>query len=235
MIESAIAYFAKEPGTLHTPSAAEAFAALAGLFRRKGSDRDAIGRLKHALTLVKEDDPFSSAVRCRILDELGLAHQQVGELENAVQNFDTSLAERKERGDELGVCQSMVNLSRLYVAKNDLDSARNFAERALSGLSDFPPVALHANAEVLRAQVLLRLGLAAQAQDNTARAIAINRQIGNSRGEAIALLVSAQCHRASREVRKAIEDAQAAVALNEAMGNKFGVDRAQWLIDQLRA
>lgn len=215
VIESAIDYFGKEPGTLHTTAAAEAFAALAGLLRRKGSDRDAIGRLQQALTLLKQDDPFAAVVRCRILDELGLAHQQVGE-------------------DEVGICQSLVNLARLHVATDDLDSARDFAEEALSKLGKFPPSALLANAEILRAQVLLRLGSAVDALENTARAISINRQIGNARGEAISLLVSAQCLRASGDVPGAIADAEKALALNEAMGNTFGQGRARWLLDRLR-
>jgi len=234
VIQSAIDYFAKEPGTLHTPSAAEAFAALAGILRRKGSDRDAIGRLQHALTLLDEEIPYATVVRCRILDELGLAHQQVGELDSARQNIELALGRRRESGDELGVCQSLVNLARLDVAMDDLNSARDYAEQALSGLGKFPPVALHANAEVLRAQVLLRQGLASEARGNTARAIAINRQIGNSRGEAISLLVSAQCLRASGEVQEAIADAEQALILNEAIENKFGQDRARWLLDQLR-
>ncbi len=234
VIESAIDYFGKEPGTLHTTAAAEAFAALAGLLRRKGSDRDAIGRLQQALTLLKQDDPFAEVVRCRILDELGLAHQQVGESDSAHRSFQLALDKRREAEDEVGICQSLVNLARLHVATDDLDSARDFAEEALSKLGKFPPSVLLANAEILRAQVLLRLGSAVDALENTARAISINRQIGNARGEAISLLVSAQCLRASGDVPGAIADAEKALALNEAMGNTFGQGRARWLLDRLR-
>ncbi|RFZ32256.1 hypothetical protein DAVIS_05403 [Mycobacterium marinum] len=233
VLESAISYFSSQPGTLHTPLAAEAFAALAGLFRRKKADRDAIGRLQQALTLIGDDDPYSSAVRCRIRDELALAQQQVGELESAIENIEASLGERTRRGDELGIAQSNVNRARLHVAMHELDGARSRAERALAILKHHPPGALHANAEVLRAQVLLRQGVGVEALDNIARAVAINRQIGNSRGEAIALLVSAQCHRAASEVDEAIENARAALALNEKIGDSYGASRARWLIDQL--
>jgi tetratricopeptide (TPR) repeat protein len=233
-IQSAIDYFATQSGMLRSPLAAEAFAAQAGLLRRQGSDRDAIGRLRHALTLLEEGDPYATAVRCRILDELGLAHQQLGELYSAQQNFELALEERTKQGDIVAVCQSRVNLARFDVAKDDLDSARDHANQALAGLSEIPPSALHANAEVLRAQVLLRQGSALEALENTARAIAINRQIGSRRGEAIALLVSAQCLRASGDVPQAIGHAEQALALNESMGNEFGQNRARWLLDQLR-
>lgn len=233
VIESAAAYFTNEPGVLYSPLAAEAFAALAGLFRRKGLDRDAIGRLQHALTLIRGEDAYSAAVRCRILDELGLAQQQVREIESAVQSIETALAERTRHGDRVGVCQSLVNRARLHVAVDELKEALSLAERALTALKDHPPAGLHANAEVLRAQVLLRLGVGHEGLDNTARAIAINRQVGNSRGEAIALLVCAQCHRAAGENDRAIEDARAALTLNEKIGNGYGVRRAKWLIDEL--
>jgi tetratricopeptide (TPR) repeat protein len=234
-IQSAIDYFTTGPGVLKSPLAAEAFASQAGLLRRQGRDRDAIGRLQQALTLLEEDDPFSAVVRCRIVDELGLAHQKVGEFDRARENFELALLQRKQRGDAVDVCQSLVNLARLDVALNDLDSALSHADEALSGLREVPPSALHANAEVLRAQVLLRKGMASEALENVAWAISINRQIGNRRGEAIALLVSAQCHRAAGNVQDAIGFAEQALELNRSMGNQYGEGRARWLLDKMQS
>jgi tetratricopeptide (TPR) repeat protein len=233
-IEQVIDYFAREPGSLQKPAAAEAFAALAGIFRRRGSDLEAIGRLQQALTLLKTNDAYSSAVRCRILDELGLAHQKVGELDKAAETFEAAHGERKDCGDEFGVCQSLVNIARLHVRKNELDAARSCAANALLKLSGFPPTALHANAEVLTAQVLLRMGLAAEALGNIFRAIAINQQIGYSRGEAISLLVSAQCHRATGDLTQALDHAEMALAKNEQIGDVKGAEQARWQIEQLR-
>ncbi len=232
-IEHVIDYFAREPGILHTPAAAEAFAALAGIFRRKGSDVDAIGRLQQALTLLRENDPYTSAVRCRIADELGLAHQKIGELTSARESFEISHLERIKFGDELGTCQSLVNFARLHVAEKDFDSAGRCAEDALRGLAGFPPGALHANAEVLRAQVLLRLGRASEAMGNVARAIAINRQIGYARGEAISLLVSAQCHKSAGDLSAAMEAAEKALAINVKTGDEVGVANCRWQIDHM--
>lgn len=233
VIEGVIEYFAKEPGTLHTPAAADAFAALAGILRRKGAEVDAIGRLQQALTLVRGDDAYSSTVRCRISDELGLAHQQIRELDAAAERFEESRAERVRFGDEHGTCQSLVNLARLHVARGDLASARKCAEDAVFGLRGFPPGALHTNAEVVRAQVLLRLGLAGDALSNTERACAINRQIGYRRGQAISLLVSGQCHKAVGNVDRAVEDFKTAFALNEEMGDAKGMANCRWQIDHV--
>jgi tetratricopeptide (TPR) repeat protein len=232
-IEKAIDYFATELGTLQTPAAAEAFAALAGIFRRRGADLEAIGRLQQALTLLKANDAYSSSVRCRILDELGLAQQKIGELDKAGETFEAAHTERKDNRDEFGVCQSLVNLARLHVRKRDLNSARSHAESALSELNGFAPTALHANAEVLTAQVLLRMGLAEEALVHTSRAMAINQQIGYSRGEAISLLVSAQCHRAAGDLTQALDHAEKALAINEQIGDVKGAEQARWQIEQL--
>lgn len=234
-IEQGIEYFATEPGSLQTPAAAEAFAALAGIYRRRGSDLEAIGRLQHALTLLKTDDAYSSAVRCRIRDELGLAHQKINELDKAAEAFEAAYNERKRVGDEFGVCQSLVNIARMHVRKDDLDAALTCAADALSKLSGFPPTALHANAEVLTAQVLLRMDRAGEALGNTFRAIAINQQIGYSRGEAISLLVSAQCHRATGDLKTARKHAEMALAKNEQIGDLKGAKQARWQIEQMRS
>jgi tetratricopeptide (TPR) repeat protein len=234
-IERVVDYFAKEPGTLQTPAAAEAFAALAGILRRKGFDVDAIGRLQQALTLLRGDDPYTSAVRCRISDELGLAHQKIGELAKARERFEHSQNARNKVGDEFGMCQSLVNFARLHMAEKDLDSAGRCAEDALLGLAGFPLGALHANAEVVRAQVLLRLGRAADAMGNVNRAIAINRQIGYARGEAISLFISAKCHKSLGEMGPAIEAAEKALAINEKIGDEAGMASCRWQIDDIGA
>lgn len=234
-IEQAIDYFATEPGSLQTPAAAEAFAALAGIYRRRGSDLEAIGRLQHALTLLNTNDAYSSAVRCRIRDELGLAYHKIGELGKANEAFEAAYNERKDVGDEFGVCQSLVNIARMHVRKNELDASRECAANALLKLSGFPPTALHANAEVLAAQVLLRMNRAGEALGNIFRAIAINQQIGYSRGEAICLLVSAQCHRATGDLTRALEHAEMALAKNEQIGDMQGAKQARWQIEQMRS
>jgi tetratricopeptide (TPR) repeat protein len=233
VIQTAIDYFTTGPGPLNSPLAAEAFAEQAGILRRQGRDVDAIGRLEQALGLSNEADPFAKVVRCRILDELGLAYQKTGEIDRARNCFNTSLDIRNEVDDNIGVGQSLVNLARLDVAANDMDTALNRADAALARLGEVPPSALHANAHVLRAQVLIRLGRAEEAISNTLKAISLNEQFGNVRGAAIAHYVAAQCYRAAGDIGNARMHATESMALNESMGNASGRDKARWILDQL--
>jgi tetratricopeptide (TPR) repeat protein len=233
VIQSAIDYFTTRPGELNSPLAAEAFAAQAGLLRRQGRDADAIGRFEHALRLFDATDPFANAVRCRILDELGLACQKIGEMGRARRYFNESLGIRDEADDNIEVGQSLVNLARIDVATRDTETALERADAALARLGEVPPTALHANAQVLRAQVLIRLGRAKEAIGNTLTAISLNKQFGNRHGEAIAHYVAAQCYKAAGEIGEARRHAEESMMINDSMGDTSGRDKARWILDQL--
>ncbi|GLW10096.1 hypothetical protein Misp01_52250 [Microtetraspora sp. NBRC 13810] len=231
--QRAIDHFVSTASHLYAPLAAEAFAAQAGVLRRQGRDVDAIGRLEQALTLLSESDAYAQKVRCRILDDLGLAHQKIGDLGPARRAFQKSLDSRRALGNDLDVCQSLVNLARLEVRVGDLETAASHANEVVSTLRGTPPTALHANAEALAAQVCLRQGRPDEGMPYAERALSLNRQIASRRGEAISLLVLAQCCRAAGMGREAGEHARACLEVNTAMGNRDGEQRAQWLLDQL--
>ncbi len=231
--QKAINHFADGTPSLQSPLAAEAFAAQAGLLRRQGRDFDAIGRLEQALTLVDQPDAYAQTVRCRILDELGLARKQTGDAASARRDFEAALQLRRRLRQESAVAQSLVNLARLDVHDGDLAAAASKAREAVLILRAAPPSALHANAEVLAAQVALRQGLADEGLPHAQRALALNRQLASRRGEAISLLLLAQCSRAMGRTSQAREHAHACLMVNEAMGDEKGAQRAQWMIDEL--
>ena len=232
--QRAIDHFATGTSYLYSPLAAEAFAAQAGVLRRQGRDVDAIGRLEQALTLLDtEHDAYGQRVRCRILDDLGLAHQKTGDLASARRDFEAALESRRGSRQGLEVCQSLVNLARLEIRSDDLSTAAVYADEVITTLRGTPPTALHANAEVLAAQVRLRQGLPGDGLPHAERALSLNRQIASRRGEAISLLLLAQCCRAAGREREAAEHARTCLEVNNAMGDKEGARRAQWLLDQL--
>jgi tetratricopeptide (TPR) repeat protein len=231
--QRAIDHFATGTSYLYSPLAAEAFAAQAGVLRRQGRDVDAIGRLEQALTLLDERDAYGQRVRCRILDDLGLAHQKTGDLVLARRNFEEALESRHGSRRGMEMCQSLVNLARLNVRSGDLETATAYADKVIATLRGTPPTSLHANAEVLAAQVRLRQGLPDEGVPYAERALSLNRQISSRRGEAISLLVLAQCCRAAGREREAAEHARTCLDVNSAMGNEEGARRAQWLLDQL--
>lgn len=230
--QQAIGHFASGDSYLYSPLAAEAFAAQAGVLRRRGCYVDAIGRLEQALTLLDKPDAYSQNVRCRILDDLGLAHQETDDLPAARLNFEAALEARSGSGHGVAVCQSLVNLARLEVRAGDLETAASYADEVAATLRGTPPTALHANAEVLAAQVRLRQGRPGEGVPHAERALSLNRQIASRHGEAISLLLLAQCCRAAGRRGEAKEYARACHRVNKSMGNEKGAQRAQWILDQ---
>ncbi|MBT1610287.1 DUF4062 domain-containing protein [Curtobacterium poinsettiae] len=220
-------------GGLFSTAAAEAFAAQAGVLRRQGKTHDAIGRFAQALTLVPDEGPDSSRVRCRILDDIGLAHKAQKDTGRAKIAFEDSLAERRMNGNRYDISQSLINLARLAVEEHDLVQARTYSDEALSLLDRVAPTALHANAQTLAAQLHLRQGALGEGIDHASRARALNRQFGSANGEAIALLVLAQCYRAAGELERAAMSARACLEINEQIGNEGGREQAQWQLDAI--
>lgn len=220
---------------LYSNLTAEAVAAQAGVLRRQGKTNEAVGRLKHALTLLVEGDPFTSRIRSRILDDLGLAHQNLGQLDLAESAYDQALRARQASSNEQDIAQSFVNLARLSVAARDLTSALERAEEADTHLRSSAPTALHANAAILLAQIHLRLGNPSSGIPYAERALALNQQFANTRGEAIALLLLAQSFRAKGDTVQSIEYARGCLQVNLKMGSKSGAERARWLLQELGA
>ena len=233
VIQAAIDYFTTGPGPLSSPLAAEAFAAQAGLLRRQGKYDYAIGRLESALRLFDGTDPYAKVVQCRILDELGLAYKQTGDMGQARHKFEQAFEIRKELDADVEIAQSLVNLARLDVASRDLETALKRADAALAILTDIPPSAVHANTHILRAQVLIRRGEADKGINNALKAISLNEQFGNLHGEAISHYVAAQCYRAAGNRDEARQHAERSLALNQSMGDSSGVDKARWILDHL--
>jgi tetratricopeptide (TPR) repeat protein len=233
--QRAIDHFTDGTSNLYSPLAAEAFAAQAGVLRRQGRYNDAIGRFRHALTLLEENDPYAQKVRCRILDELGLAHRGVKDLESARSAFEASLQLRRAAREDVGVCQSLVNLARLEVGAGNLETARAHADRALEGLRGTPPTSLHANALLLAAQLRLRQGSPDQGIPYAEQALSLNQQMASRHGEARSLVVLAQCCREVGRKDDAARHARACLEVNKAMGSDYGVQRAEWILENLSA
>jgi tetratricopeptide (TPR) repeat protein len=232
--QKAVEYFLAG-GPLYSALAADAFSAQARVLSAQNLHNDAIGRLEHALTLLVEEDAYAQTVRCRIMDDLGLAHRKIGDLPGARRCFDAALKVRRDLGREVEVCQSLINLARLEVADDHLETAAGYADEVIATLRGTPPSGLHANAEALMAQVRLRQSRPEEGILYAERALALNRQIGNRRGEAISLLVLAQCCREAGRRGDAQVHAQACLEVNRSMGDKQGVEKAQWLLDHMPA
>jgi tetratricopeptide (TPR) repeat protein len=231
--QKAIDMIIEGSASLYSPQAAEAFAEQAGILRRKGDPNAAIGRLERALSLVGEVSPDAVRVKARLLDDLGLARKASGNIAGARRDFEEAAELRKTSGTPEEECQSLVNLVRLDVSEGKYDSAAVGVDRVELLIPRVPASSLQANASVLVAQIRLRQKRAGEGIEFAKRAIALNRQIANRRGEAISLLLLAQSHRAVSQFDEAREVSQECLRVNGAINDSYGEGRAQYLLDNL--
>lgn len=231
-IQQAIDYLVMA-GPLYSPLAADAFSAQAGVLSSQHRDNEAIGKLRHALTLLRGADTYSQTIRCRILDQLGLGLMRIGDKSSAREHYEEALDLRRATNDATAVAQSLVNLARLEVSEGHLSTADDYATEAANLLRRMPPSGLCANAEVLVAQVRLRQGRAEEGIPPAKRALSQNRQIANRHGEAISLLVLAQCCRESAQIEAAEKYGRECLKLNQSIDDAHGAEKAQWLLDNL--
>ncbi|WP_285100918.1 tetratricopeptide repeat protein [Promicromonospora sp. MEB111] len=204
---------------INSPTAAEVLAAEASLLRRESEHYKSAQRLQQALERLPGDDEYTRGVRCRIRDDLGLAYQKMSEFERAREQFLLALGEREHDGDPRSVAQSLVNIARNDVAMGDNASAGNRASRALMILESLPPSPLHANAQLLRAQTLLRTGMYADAIEHAGMSAVLNEQLSNDYGLAMAENVLAQCFAKIGDGESALAHAKKSLELNVQMGN----------------
>lgn len=219
---------------LFSSLAAEAFAVQAAVMRRRGDDRGALGRFEQALTLVTEDDPLAVRVRCRLLDQVGIVRQSLNDVAGARQALEEAM-ETRRTGTAAELGQSLVNLARLEVHEGNIDRARKLSDEAMATVRHTAPIALHANVELLAAQVRLRQAELPKATAHAQRAVSLNRQFGNLAGEAMALNVLAQCYRRAGDVASAVSSAEECLLVNERMGDEQGIVRARVQLEAARA
>ena len=136
--QNAIAFFA-DGAPLYSTLAADAFSAQARVLSAQGRLHDAIGRMEQALTLIPTGDGDAHTVRCRILDDLGLAYFKADDLPTARRYFESALDMRRNAGRAVDVCQSLINLARLEVAQGDLKQAAEYSDEVSSTLRGTPP------------------------------------------------------------------------------------------------
>ena len=234
--QKAIDWITANELTLHSPIAADAFCFQADILRKKKEPVDAIGRLQKALALLDADDtdPLVRTVHCRILDSLGLACKESDNFEAARKYCEESLVIRTEYSSVEEICQAKINLARLEVACKNLDAAVSIADWVEHALSTLPPTSTRANAETFLAQTRLRQGQAEHGIGHARQATALNKQIADRRGEAMSLLVLAQCCRAVGMAEEALQHAQASLEVNRAIGDDYGANRARWMLEQLK-
>jgi tetratricopeptide (TPR) repeat protein len=162
------------------------------------------------------------------LGNLGLAYNNLGEYQRAIDYHEQSLAVKREIGDRRGEGNSLGNLGIAYKNLGEYQRAIEFHEQRLA-------IAREIGDRRGEGQALGNLGVAYQNLGEYQRAIeyyeqqlVIVHEIGDRRGEGTALGNLGIAYDNLGEYQRAIEYYEQAKAIDQEIGNQEGVARHSW-------
>ncbi|MER5267962.1 BTAD domain-containing putative transcriptional regulator [Actinosynnema sp. NPDC002837] len=174
----------------------------------------------HSAALAAARRVGDRAAEARLLSGLGWLRYEQDRFDEAESYYREALDGYRRGGDEQGEATTLLALSTVQRERGELGTARRSLEAALSVLREPALVAqaTHGLGRVLTEQGDLEAGLAA-----CERTLAVYREIGDRRGEAIALRSVGIVHRAAGRWAEAAECCAGAVELLHGLG-----DRLMW-------
>lgn len=85
----------------------------------------------HTLTALLDENPEQNKFRAELLINLGRLHETIGNLDNALEHYEQSLAIMKEIGDKSGEGTTLNNISTIYRAHGDYETALKYLQQSL--------------------------------------------------------------------------------------------------------
>jgi tetratricopeptide (TPR) repeat protein len=157
---------------------------LGWFYQRLGRLVEAIEYLQHSLQVLEQHGhPVWSGVA---LHNLAEAQFQAGDYRMAEQYLERSLAIRREHEDLSGLCITLVALGRTRAQRGRLDDALVLLAEGVRRCQEVGNREDEWEALLIRSEVLLRMGRAAEAESAASQVLAMTRQVGDGYGEAAA-------------------------------------------------
>lgn len=195
--------------------------ALGRFWEIRGHLREARDRLQDLLAHAGDGLPL--ALRAQALNELGLKAKLLGEYEIACDSYETSLALRRQIGDERGAGDVLNNLGLLAKDQGDLDSAERLLNECLAidrrlGRRYREATCLGNLGTVARQQGRLR-----QAQDYYEQALEIHQEQKNEHGIAMILNCLGNLYSDLGEYERARASYEACLEIQRRLGDRPGL------------
>ena len=149
-----------------------------------GALRDGAGNLAAALDIYHRIGADNA--RAHVLNSLGCAYRFQGKLDAARDHLDQALALHRAAGSREGEADTLNNLAEVHLDGGRIDEARQLAQISLAIAQDAGDRRVEADASHTLAVVERLQGAAGSRWDE--RALALARETGYTRGEALALI-----------------------------------------------
>jgi tetratricopeptide (TPR) repeat protein len=213
--------------------AAEALANMGVIARKQGKLLDSKQRLVEATRLGRSAGVAGAGILTYSLDNLAWTQLRLGDTNEALSNFQDSLAVRQSTGDTRGAALSGINLARTKLRLGDAEGTIDALRDALDVLDESVEAASYANALALRGEALLVEGDHSAAKEDLRRALDINERIGNSDGISVVSSLLARAALANMDYAAATRYAERSRLESERSANREGLVVAHRLLGQI--
>jgi tetratricopeptide (TPR) repeat protein len=196
-----------------------------GLVGRAGehlSQRGRYGEFKARLTQIALLLPEGSGYLAMVLSNLGACYYWLGDIPEAIDHQQRSLAIDERLGQLEGQANTLGNLGLCYLEQGDLPKAIDHQKRALAINETLGRLRFQASQLGNLGICYVEQGDLPKAIDHLQRALAILENLGWLPGQADPLSNLAQCYGRQGDLAKAIDHVQRALAIEEKLGRLEG-------------
>lgn len=166
--------------------------------------------------------PEIAAISGDLLNRLGLLHDHLGNLNEALACYEKSLAIRHKIGDRAGEGMMLNNISQIYHARGDYRKALEYLEKSLAIVREIGDrrgegTTLNNISGIFRAR-----GDYGKALEYLEKSLAIRRETGDRAGEGVALNNISQIYHAREDYGKALEYLEKSLVIRREIGDRAG-------------
>ena len=167
-----------------------------------------------------------AAIRADLLNRLGLLHDHLGNLNEALECYERSLALRREISDRAGEGTTLNNISQIYDARGDYGKALEYLEKSLAIQREIGDRAGEGTTLNNLATTAYAGGDYGKALEYLEKSLAIRREIGDRAGEGRTLNNISQIYDARGDYDQALAYLEKSLAITREIGDRAGEGRS---------
>ena len=190
-------------------------------------------RWLHTLTELLDENKEPNQYRAHLLNELGRLHNAIGNLEDALECYEQSLAIQQEIGDKSGEGTTLNNISQIYDARGDYETALRYLEQSLAIRQEIGDKSGEGRTLNNISQIFKARGDYETALRYLEQSLAIQQEIGDKSGEGTTLNNMATTAHARGDYETALRYLEQSLAIQQEIGDKSGEGRTLNNISQI--
>ena len=187
--------------------------------RMKSQDKQ---KWLRTLSVLLTENKERNKYRAKLLSDLGRLHKAIGNLENALENYNEALDIQREIDDKSGEGTTLNNISQIHHDRGDYETALKYLEQSLAIRQQIGDKSGEGSTLNNISQIYDARGDYETALKYLEQSLAIQQEIGDKSGEGITLNNISQIFKARGDNETALKYLEQSLAIQQKIGDKSG-------------